>query len=145
MKLKDIVKAKGSTVFSIDPDKSVKDAIDMLVHFNVGALLVIEDARPVGIFTERDTLRTVAKDPSILSDVRIGTVMSTELIIGDLEDEVEDAMQVMTSKRIRHLPVMTEERLAGLVSIGDLVKTQHDEKTVTIRYLKDYITGHDMR
>jgi CBS domain-containing protein len=54
-------------------------------------------------------------------------------------------MQVMTSNRIRHLPVMTEERLAGLVSIGDLVKTQYDEKTVTIRYLKDYITGHDMR
>ena len=145
MKLKDIVKAKGSTVFSIDPDKSVKDAIDMLVRFNVGSLLVIADARPVGIFTERDTLRAVAKDPAALEDIRIGDVMSTELIIGDLEDDVEDAMQVMTEKRIRHLPVMSEERLAGLVSIGDLVKSQYDEKSVTIRYLKDYITGNHMR
>lgn len=145
MKLKDIVKAKGSTVFSIDPDKSVKDAIDMLVRFNVGSLLVLADARPVGIFTERDTLRAVAKDPATLADIRIGDVMSTELIIGDLEDDVEDAMQVMTEKRIRHLPVMSEERLAGLVSIGDLVKSQYEEKTVTIRYLKDYITGNHMR
>lgn len=145
MKLKDIVKAKGSTVFSIDPDKSVKDAIDMLVRYNVGSLLVLENARPVGIFTERDTLRAVAKDPTSLEGIRIGDVMSTELIIGDLEDEVEDAMQVMTEKRIRHLPVMTEERLAGLVSIGDLVKSQYEEKSVTVRYLKDYITGNHMR
>lgn len=145
MKLKDIVKAKGSTVFSIDPDKSVKDAIDMLVRYNVGSLLVIEDAQPVGIFTERDTLRAVAKDPTSLEGIRIGDMMSTELIIGDLEDEVEDAMQVMTEKRIRHLPVMTEERLAGLVSIGDLVKSQYEEKSVTVRYLKDYITGNHLR
>lgn len=145
MKLKDIVRTKGSTVFSIDPDRTVKDAIDMLVQYNIGSLLVMADARPLGIFTERDTLRTVARNAEDFSALRIGDVMTSDLIIGDLEDDVEDAMTVMTEKRIRHLPVMAEDRVAGLVSLGDLVKSQHDEKTVTIRYLKDYITGNDMR
>ncbi|MBR9974291.1 MAG: CBS domain-containing protein [Bacteroidetes bacterium] len=145
MKIKDIVRAKGSTVFSIDPDKSVKDAIDMLVQYNIGSLLVVVDARPVGIFTERDTLGAVARDPEGFFLLRIGDVMTTDLIIGDLEDDVEDAMTVMTGKRIRHLPIMAGDRVAGMVSIGDLVKSQHDEKSVTIRYLKDYITGNDMR
>ncbi|MDX9758254.1 MAG: CBS domain-containing protein [Bacteroidota bacterium] len=145
MKLKDIVKTKGSTVFSIDPDKSVKDAIDMLVQYNIGSLLVIEEGSPVGIFTERDILRNVATRLEELVHIPVRDAMSIDLIIGDVDDEVEDAMHVMTSKRIRHLPVMNEDRIAGMVSIGDLVKTQHDEKTVTIRYLKDYITGNDLR
>ena len=145
MKLKDIVREKGSTVFSIDPEKSVSDAIDMLVQYNIGSLLVVEEARPVGIFTERDILRSVARNAENLAEVRIREVMTRDLIIGDLEDDVDDAMTVMTGKRIRHLPIMTGDRVAGMVSIGDLVKSQHDEKTVTIRYLKDYITGNDMR
>ncbi|MBE0643837.1 MAG: CBS domain-containing protein [Bacteroidetes bacterium] len=145
MKLKDIVKAKGATVFSIHPEKSVKDAIDMLVQYNIGSLLVIDDARPVGIFTERDTLRVVAASVDRLAEIRIGDVMTRELIISQLDDDVEDALTVMTEKRIRHLPILAEDSIAGMVSIGDLVKSQHDEKTVTIRYLKDYITGHDMR
>jgi CBS domain-containing protein len=145
MKLKDIVKKKGNTVFSIDPDKTVRDAVELLVRYNVGSLLVMEDARPVGIFTERDTLRAVAKNAEVLADLRIGDVMTKDLIVGDLEDDAEDAMQVMSERRIRHLPVMAQDRVAGMVSIGDLVKQQYDEKTVTIRYLKDYITGNDMR
>jgi CBS domain-containing protein len=145
MKLKDIVKAKGATVFSIHPEKSVKDAIDMLVQYKIGALLVLDGVRPVGIFTERDTLRIVAASADRLSEIRIADVMTRELIISQLDDEVEDAMTVMTEKRIRHLPILADDHVAGMVSIGDLVKSQHEEKSVTIRYLKDYITGHDMR
>lgn len=145
MKLKDIIKTKGTTVFSIHPEKSVRDAVDMLVRYKIGAVLVMEDARPVGIFTERDTLRVVASDAGRLGEILIEAVMTTDLIVGDPEDDVEIAMHVMTEKRIRHLPVLVDGSLAGMVSIGDLVKSQHDEKTVTIRYLKDYITGHDMR
>jgi CBS domain-containing protein len=145
MKLKDIIKTKGTTVFSIHPEKSVRDAVDMLVRYKIGALLVMRDARPVGIFTERDTLRVVASDAGRLGEILIEAVMTTDLIVGDPEDDVEIAMHVMTEKRIRHLPVLVDGSLAGMVSIGDLVKSQHDEKTVTIRYLKDYITGHDMR
>jgi len=145
MKLKDIVKAKGSTVFSIHPEKSVKDAIDMLVQYNIGSLLVIEDARPVGIFTERDTLRVCAVDAHRLHEVLVGDVMSRDLVICQLDDDVEEVMHVMSSRRIRHLPILQDEMVAGIVSIGDLVKSQHDEKDVTIHYLKDYITGHDMR
>lgn len=145
MKIKDIVKAKGSTVFSIHPEKTVKDAIDMLLEFNIGSLLVIEDAHPIGIFTERDSLRICAKDAVRLREIRIGDVMTQELIIGQLEDDVASVLGVMTEKRIRHLPVLEEGFVAGMVSIGDLVKSQHDENEVTIHYLKDYITGNDMR
>jgi CBS domain-containing protein len=145
MKLKDIMKAKGATVFSIHPEKSVKDAIEMLVQYNIGSLLVLDDGRPVGIFTERDILRIVAASADRLSEIHIADVMTRELIISQLDDEVEDAMTVMTEKRIRHLPIFADEHVAGMVSIGDLVKSQHEEKSVTIRYLKDYITGHDMR
>lgn len=145
MKLKDIVLAKGATVFSIHPEKSVKDAIDMLVQYNIGALLVLDEGRPVGIFTERDTLRVVGASANRLAEIHIADVMTRELIICQLDDEVDDAMTVMTEKRIRHLPVLADDHVAGMVSIGDLVKSQHEEKAVTIRYLKDYITGHDMR
>jgi CBS domain-containing protein len=145
MKLKDIIKVKGSTVFSIDPDKTVKDAVDMLITYNIGSLLVTENARPVGIFTERDILRVVVSSADRLAEIPVREVMSRDLIISQLEDEIGDAMHVMTSKRIRHLPVLADDRIAGMVSIGDLVKSQHDEKEVTIRYLKDYITGNDMR
>ena len=145
MKIKDIVKAKGSTVFSIHPDKTVKDAIDMLLEFTIGSLLVVDDARPVGIFTERDILRICANEAPRLQEIRIGDVMSTNLIIGQLEDDIESVLRVMTEKHIRHLPILAEGYVAGMVSIGDLVKSQHDEHAVTIHYLKDYITGNDMR
>ncbi|MBR9979157.1 MAG: CBS domain-containing protein [Bacteroidetes bacterium] len=145
MKLKDIIKVKGSTVFSIDPEKSVKDAVDMLITYNIGSLLVMENAHPIGIFTERDILRVVVSSADRLSEIPVREVMSRNLIISQLEDEVSVAMHVMTTKRIRHLPVLAEDRIAGMVSIGDLVKSQHDEKDITIRYLKDYITGNDMR
>ena len=145
MKLKDIVLAKGATVFSIHPEGSVKDAIDMLVQYNIGALLVLDEGRPVGIFSERDTLRVVGASPDRLAEIHIADVMTRDLIICQLDDEVDDAMTVMTEKRIRHLPVLSDDHVAGMVSIGDLVKSQHEEKAVTIRYLKDYITGHDMR
>lgn len=145
MKLKDILKAKGSTIFSIDPEKSVKDAIDLLVHYNVGSLMVIDEGRLVGIFSERDSLRLCARDLDSILSTRIADVMTTDLIIGKLEDDVEDSMNVMTDKRIRHLPVLDNGYVVGLVSLGDLVKSQLAEKTVTIHYLRDYITGKDMR
>lgn len=145
MKLKDIVKAKGSTVFSIHPDKTVKDAIDMLIQYNIGSLLVIDDAKPLGIFTERDILRICATDAERLGEIFVRDSMTSNLIIGQLDDDVEDVMQVMTDRRIRHLPILQEGYVVGMISIGDLVKSQHDEKDVTIHYLKDYITGNDMR
>lgn len=145
MKLKDILKAKGSTIFSIDPEKSVKDAIDLLVHYNVGSLMVIDEGRLVGIFSERDSLRLCARDLDSILSTRIADVMTTDLIIGKFEDDVEDSMNVMTDKRIRHLPVLDNGYVVGLVSLGDLVKSQLAEKTVTIHYLRDYITGKDMR
>ncbi|MCB2205227.1 CBS domain-containing protein [bacterium] len=145
MKLRDIVKAKGSTVFSIHPEKSVKDAIHMLIQYNIGSLLVVDGARPVGIFTERDSLRVCAVQAERLAEVLVSDAMTTNLIIGQLDDEVEEVMSIMTEKRIRHLPVMEDDHVAGMISIGDLVKSEHDEKDVTIHYLKDYITGNDMR
>ena len=141
MKIKDIVKEKGPTVFSIDPDRTVKDAIETLVNHGVGSLLVVEDAVPIGIFTERDILQLVCKDASVLGETSIRSVMSTELIIGRLDDDVESALSVMTEKHIRHLPIVEAGYVAGMVSIGDLVKSQLNEQTATITYLSDYIAG----
>ncbi len=141
MKIKDIVKEKGPTVFSIDPDRTVKDAIETLVENGIGSLLVVENALPIGIFTERDILQFVNKDASTLGETTIRSVMSTELIIGRLDDDVESALSVMTEKRIRHLPIVESGYVAGMVSIGDLVKSQMSEKTATITYLSDYIAG----
>ena len=146
MKIRDIIKAKGPTVYSIDPDSFVSDAIEMLVRHGIGSLLVVEDSVPLGIFTERDTLRVCHTDAHRLGEIPVRDIMSTELIVGRLDDDVEDVMSVMTEKRIRHIPIVEKHgAIAGLVSIGDIVKSQLHEHATTVRYLKDYITGNDIR
>lgn len=146
MKIKDIIKEKGPTVYSIDPDRSVKEAIEFLVQHGIGSLLVVEDARPIGIFTERDSLRICHLEPEHLADITVRSRMSSHLIIGQLEDDVESIMCVMTEKRIRHLPVIEDSgAVAGMISIGDIVKSLHDHHESEVRYLKDYITGNDMK
>lgn len=120
MRLKDILVRKGHRVHVIDEQRSVLQAAQELVHHNIGSLLVKRGGRVTGIVTERDVLRLVAeRGPA--DDIAVGSIMSTELVVADPQDELYAAMSVMTEMRIRHLPVMEGGKIAGIVSIGDLV------------------------
>jgi CBS domain-containing protein len=142
MKLENILSAKAPGMFTISPTHTVKQAIDLLVEYNVGSLLVVEEGSLAGIITERDILRLVSNRACDTETLAVGEVMTTDLIIGRPDDDVEYTMSVMTDRHIRHMPVMDGAVIAGMISIGDLVKSQLQEGEVVIRHLKDYITGN---
>ncbi len=137
----DILAYKGRGVHVIEREATVLTAIGKMVAHNIGALVVTERGEPVGIFTERDFLRRVALDQRDPQSTRVDEVMTDRLICAEPDRSVEDCMAIMTQERIRHLPVIEGSKLAGMVSIGDLVKHVSDERHVEIRYLTDYITG----
>ena len=145
MTIQEILNAKGSTVHTIGPDATLEEAVGELIRHNVGSLVVCaseaQPDRPIGIITERDLLRTCATSKCGIAEAKVADQMSTDLITASAEDSVERIMGVMTEKRIRHLPVCTEGRLVGLVSIGDVVKAQHDRLAMENKFMKDYISG----
>ena len=140
MKLRDILRVKGHHVYTVRPDQTVQDAVQILMQHRVGALLV-EDAerRAVGIITERDVLRECVDRAAELGHVPVREAMTRDLIIGVPDDEIGYTMGIMTQNRIRHLPVMDGGHVAGMISIGDVVKATLDETEYENRYLKEYI------
>jgi CBS domain-containing protein len=136
-----ILEQKGATVHSTTPDTTVFDAITKMVDRNVGALLVMENDQIVGIITERDYLRQVALQGRSSRNTPVREIMTTKLIYVEANEDVDTAMAIMTKARIRHLPVMEEGRLAGIVSQGDLVRELSHAREVEIQYLTDYIRG----
>lgn len=146
MTLRDILSAKGSHVYTIRPDASLEEVVRELVAHNIGALLVCArdcpgGERVVGIVTERDILHVCASGRCELSQVRASEVMTTELITASPDDAVEAVMGWMTNNRVRHLPVLAEGRLVGIVSIGDVVKTQHDRLAMENQFMRNYIAS----
>ena len=142
MLVRDILRKKGNHVVTIESHRTVHEAIQSLVANNIGALLVISaDDQLVGIFTERDILREVAERAGQLRETSVGDVMTRNVIIGVPEDTIEYVMGVMTQNRIRHLPVLEGDELAGIISIGDVVNAQLRETEFENRSLKDYIHG----
>jgi len=143
--LNDILDAKGSGVYTIGPEATLLDAVEELVRHNVGSLVVCsreaEGERPVGIVTERDVLHQCASSKGCLAPLKVADVMTTELVTASPKDAVEAVMGIMTTRRLRHLPVCVEGRLVGLVSIGDVVKAQHDRLAMENKFMKDYIEG----
>jgi len=138
----DILAAKGSTVLEIDAEATVFDAVSKMVDGNVGSLLVTEGGRLVGIVTERDYLRRVAIVGRDERTTPVREVMSAPIVYTTPESSIEECMAVMTERRIRHLPVLTESReVMGVVSIGDLVKFQTREQSAQIKFLEEYISG----
>lgn len=123
MKVQNILATKGSKVFTITPEQSIQAATSLMAQHNIGALVITNAAGGVvGIISERDIVRFVARreDPA----QPVGTIMSRNVILGSLQDELSTVMRTMTLKRFRHLPVVDHEQLVGMVSIGDLVKAQ---------------------
>lgn len=132
---------KGSQVWSVSPDQSVFEATSLLAQRNIGALVVLEDERLVGIFSERDCVRRVVLARRSLTDTCVGDVMTRSVKIARLHDTVDYCMRVMTELRIRHLPIVDEERVVGVISVGDLVKAQLSEQESLIHDLESYIGG----
>jgi CBS domain-containing protein len=143
MSLQEILQTKGSRVLSISPQATLADVVQKLVKHNCGSLVVCEEddcTHMLGIITERDILHACADHKLPLEDYRVADVMTVNIATCSPADSVTDAMGLMTSRRIRHLPIINDEgRLVGIVSIGDLVKHQHDQLTMENHYLKSYI------
>jgi CBS domain-containing protein len=132
---------KGSHVWSVSPNATVFDAIEMMAEKNVGALPVIDDDRLVGIVSERDYTRKVALKGKASKQTLVSEIMYTPVISATPEHTVEECLRIMTENRVRHLPVLEGDTLVGIVSIGDLVNWTISAQTATICHLESYITG----
>jgi CBS domain-containing protein len=141
MRIREVLEYKGNSVVTVEPDKTVHEAMRILVEHNIGAVVVTQDTSAVGILTERDVLRLGATDLESLATMRVGDAMTKNLVVGVAEDLVDYAASVMTANRIRHLPIVEGERLIGVLSIGDVVNALKQQKEVENRYLRDYIQG----
>ena len=140
MHVRDILQTKPLTVHSCNPDDSLADVVDQLVGHNIGSLVVLDEGdQMVGIITERDILRASAVTRGPLEFVRVHERMTRCPVVASPDEEVSDTMGVMTERRIRHLPVVENGRLVGIISIGDIVKAQHAELSRENHYLKSYI------
>ena len=140
-KLKLLLDSKGSNVWSVHPDDTVLDAIKLLAQKDIGALIVIENDKPVGIFTERDYARKVYLRGKSSLDTAVREIMVSPVICVGPDQSVNECLALMTEKRFRHLPVVIDERLVGMVSIGDLVKSIIDDQKFEIEQLEHFVHG----
>ena len=138
-RLAEILDEKGSNVFTIDADASVFEAVQRMVEENIGSLLVTERGETAGIVTERDYLRRVTLEGRTDRETAVREIMSEPIIAVTPDMSVDECMALMTDRRVRHLPVVDEGAVVGLVSIGDLVKFTADRRASEIRLLTDYI------
>ena len=136
-----LLDGKGHDIESIHPDESVFAAIQKLARANIGSLIVVEDDRPVGIFTERDYARSVILKGKASPTTPVRDIMTTRVIFVRPEQTVEECMAIMTDKHIRHLPVLHDDELIGMISIGDLVKSIIADQKFTIEQLEQFIHG----
>jgi CBS domain-containing protein len=138
----DILEEKGTDALAIEADATVFDAIKRMVEANVGSLLVTERGKLSGIVTERDYLRRVTLEGRTEKETPVREIMTSELVYVTPDTSIDECMAVMTERRIRHLPVLNEGReIAGVVSIGDVVKFRSKQQDVRIRLLTDYISS----
>ena len=138
--LAEILDEKGRRVHAIEAGASVYEAVERMVALNVGSLLVTDGGEIAGIVTERDYLRRVALEGRTDRETPVRDIMSSPLVVATLETTVEECMALMTDRRIRHVPVVADGEIVGMVSIGDLVKFTSKKQAFEIQYLTDYIT-----
>ncbi len=139
--VKQILDEKGHTSWSVTPDSFVYDALKLMADKGIGALLVLESGRLAGVISERDYARKVILKGKSSLDTPVKDIMTRDVIWVRPEQTVEECMSLVTEKRVRHLPVLVDDRVVGVISIGDLVKAVIDEKDFTIKQLESYITG----
>jgi CBS domain-containing protein len=140
MRIRDIVRTKGATVATVRPDATVRDLLAVLAEHNIGAVVVsADDATIVGIASERDVVRHLYARGGTVLTAPVSEIMTSEVRTCGLDDHVDELRRVMTQHRIRHLPVLRDGRLAGIVSIGDVVKNAIDELETEREHLVGYI------
>lgn len=139
--VRELLAKKGSQVWSVSPDSTVYDALQLMAERNVGAVLVVSGRSLAGILSERDYARQVVLKGKASRDTPVHEIMTTRLVCVAPERTIEDCMALMTENRIRHLPVMRDETLVGLLSIGDVVKAVISEKQFLIEQLEGYIAS----
>ena len=140
-RISELLTRKSAHVHSVRPDDTVRRAIETMVEHNIGAVVVLEGDRIHGIFTERDVLRRVMLSGKPPESTRVREVMTDRLVYLASDRDVEECMAVMTSARVRHLPIVDQQRIVGIISIGDVVRHLNAEREIELRYLTDYITG----
>ena len=140
-KVRNILQSKNNSTISVTPDSTVYDALELMVEKNVGALLVMDQDNFVGIFTERDYARKVILMGKASKETLIREIMTEDPVTVNLDNSIEDCMRLMTNKFIRHLPVIENGKLIGIISIGDVVKFIIEEQRFIIQNLEHYITG----
>jgi CBS domain-containing protein len=137
----DILRDKGHTVWSVKPTDTVLEALGAMARHDVGAVLVLDGDRLVGIFSERDYARKVVLAGRSSKDSRVDEVMTSQVVCVSPERSIDECMALMTNRRLRHLPIVDHKRVIGIVSIGDLVKATIDDQQFTIAQLQSYIAG----
>lgn len=140
-RVSEILENKGGLVLSVDVNETVFDAISLMAELNIGAVLVQKNDTISGIFTERDYLQKIALKSRSSQNTKVGDVMTSPVISADPGDSIQQCMETMTTCHCRHLPVVDNGKLLGIVSIGDLVKKMLDEKQQEVEKLSQYITG----
>jgi CBS domain-containing protein len=141
-KVRNILHNKGNVVFSVEPTEMVYRAIELMCEKNIGGLLIVENGKLVGIFTERDYARKLILKGKSSKDTQIKDLMTSNLVTVTPDTSIDDCMRVMTGRKIRHLPVLDKGELVGIISIGDVVHFVIEEQKSIIEHLEHYITGH---
>ena len=143
MQVRDLLDLKHREVVTVDPDATVDAAMELLLHHKISCLPTVDsDGELQGILSDKDIFRAAYEFNTHFKEMSVGDLMSTDLIVGVLDDEIEYIAAVMTNNRIRHVPIVDNNRLIGLVSLGDIVKAQLRDLQVTNRYLQLYIEGN---
>jgi len=141
MNIANILARKGGRVITIHPGQSIRQALALLAEHNIGALVVVDEAgRPVGILSERDIVREAARSERVFS-ISVGELMTKDVVVGVPQDDLLSVGNTMTERRIRHLPVVDQGKLVGIVSIGDVVKAQRDQYRGEVDTLHTQILG----
>ncbi|MCG6895881.1 MAG: CBS domain-containing protein [Thiocapsa sp.] len=136
-----LLEDKGTEVWSISPDASVYDALVLMANHQIGALLVIDETGAVGLISERDYARDVVLRGKTSKETPVGDVMTKRVVCTSPDQTLEEAMALMTEKRVRHLPVVADGQILGLISIGDLIKSIISEHKFIIEQLEHYISS----
>ena len=139
--VKSVLHTKGNNIYSIAPEATVFDALKIMAEKNIGALLVMQQEKVVGIFSERDYARKIVLKGESSHTTAIKDVMTSGVLSVNPEQSIDECMALMTNKHVRHLPVLENGNLIGLISIGDVVKAIISEHEYTIKQLENYITG----
>jgi len=141
--VRDILQSKGNEVWSIDPDSLIFDALNLMAAKNVGALVAIEKGKVVGIFSERDYARKMILKGKTSKNTPVKDIMTSDVITVSIDHTAQDCMNLMTDKRVRHLPIMEKDKVVGLLSIGDMVKETIAQQEFLINQLTRYIRGDE--